>query len=236
MTFQSYDNNLISTSHVRFGFRIHGLPLSTAESYGFIRYGRDLKRDYWNNRVEGGMGLRFRFALKVFLALYVERLWGKYTNIPEGFPLPQGEKYDDFRTGLLFWHGWDKYFDDSPLTLLPLTFWGEMYSDISYYQSQKDNIIAYFHTKQGFRLLRFWKTSLDGFGVIYLMKDTNRDFWNNKIEIGPGIFFKPIQDLDLKFFVEWIWGSYFGIEGEDPNPFPQKYQDRKAGVIFWIGW
>ena len=113
--------------------------------------------------------------------------------------------------------------------------WGEIYSDISYYRSQRNNIIGYLHTKCGLHIFRVWKSVIDAYGVFYVMKDSNRDFWNNKAELGPGIAIQPIPGLDLKFVVEYLFGSYYGIEGIDPNPYPQQYQDRRYGILFWIG-
>lgn len=236
MTFQKDRNNFCSISHFRAGLRI---PLDThfiVETYFFMRYGRDVTRDFWNNKFEEGLGIRFRYSKGVFIASYLEGVRGFYTDIPETYPQSDSKEYSDFRSGLIFWYGWDRYYEPSRLVSFPMIFWGETYSDISYYRFDRHNVIGYFHTKSGIHLLRFWKFELDGYGVLYALKDSNQDFWNNLVEFGPGVRFSPVQGLFLKFFAEWIWGTYFGIEGIEPNPYAQKYTDRRVGVLFWIGW
>lgn len=233
---QKFHNNLISSSHTKPGIRISGLFGRTVEFYALLRYGKDLHRDFWNNRAETGLGLRIKLAKKVFIAPYIELIRGYYMEIPDQYPQPEQKKYNDVRTGLLFWYGWDKYFSYSSLMSFPLKLWGEIYSDVSYFKSQRKNVIGYCHIKSGLHVLQFWKSVLDIYGVFYIMKDINKCFWNNKAEIGPGIWIQPVSGLDLKFFMEYLFGTYFGIEGRDPNLYSQKYTDRRMGIIFWIGW
>jgi hypothetical protein len=236
MSMQKERENFISCSHIRQGLMIARIPKVTLQSYLLIRYGKDLHKDFWNNRAEIGLGLRARFFTKIFLALYVEWIRGYYIKIPENLPQASDDNYVDLRTGLIFWYGWDKWFESPRLISFPLIRWGELYSDVSYFRSQRDNVIGYFHAKAGFRLCRLWKSDLAAYGVLYLMKDTNKDFWNNKVEFGPGIWLSPFPNLDLKIFTEWLVGNYFGIEGVDPNPYTQRYGDRRVGILFWIGW
>lgn len=235
-SFQRNQDNLISSSHIKQGLRVYLIPRMPVETYLVLRYGKDLHRDFWNNRVEAGLGFRAILSRRVFLAIYLESIRGYYVKIPEGYPQPSEREYGDFRSGLIFWHGWDKTFPTSALISFPLNHFGELYSDVSYYRNQRNNVIGYFHAKSGLHLFRFWKSAIDGYGAIYSMKDINKDFWNNKVEFGPGIWLKPVPNLDLKVFVEWLQGYYFGIAGEDPNPYSQRYRDRRAGIIFWIGW
>ncbi|HHS13249.1 MAG TPA: hypothetical protein ENN03_05710 [bacterium] len=234
MFFQRLDDNFISSSHTRAGVRVYGLPGITLTGYFMLRYGRDIQRDYWNNRAEGGVGFRLRFFSKVFLALYGEYIQGRYLKIPEGYPQASDDNYSDFRGGLIFWYGWMPY-GDGKIFAFPLKSWGDIYSDVTYFGSQRNNLIGYAHVKTGLQLLRFWKVSLDGYGVIYMAKDVNKDFWNNRVEIGPGVWVRPWTGLELKFYAEWLFGWYFGLEGEDPNPYGQKYRDRRIGVLFWLG-
>ncbi|MFO7888991.1 MAG: hypothetical protein R6V04_01490 [bacterium] len=233
---QKFDDNFISFSHTKPGIRISGLLGRTAEFYFLLRYGKDQHRDFWNNRAETGIGLRIKLFKKVFVAPYIELIQGYYMNIPDKYPQPQEEKYEDVRGGLLFWYGWDNYFPYTSLFSFPKKFWGEIYSEMSYYKNQRKNVIGYWHIKSGFHVVQFWKSCVDVYGVSYLMKDINKDFWNNKAEIGPAIRIKPVSGLDLQFFMEYLFGTYYGIEGRDPNPYPQQYTDRRVGLIFWIGW
>ena len=129
---EKFKDNLIMSSHIKPGLRISGIWGMTAELYFLARYGKDLQRDFWNNKTETGFGLRIKMLRKVFLAPYVEWLTGFYGKIPDEFPQPPQKKYTDLRAGLLFWYGWDKYETISSFFSLPMLFWGEIYSDISY--------------------------------------------------------------------------------------------------------
>ncbi|MBN1782321.1 hypothetical protein JW948_14400 [bacterium] len=237
MTIESEENNLFSNSHIRQGLKVDHLPgINLMQAYVLVRYGRDLHRDFWNNKTEAGLGLRIRFFEKIFFAPYVELIRGFYNQIPGHHPRPGTRQYTDFRGGFIFWYGWDTWYEPASLITFPGHFTGEVYSELNYFRKDRDNIILYVHIKAGVRMIRIWKCACVGYGAAYIMKDTNRDFWNNAAEIGPGIWIKPHPDFDLKFFVEWLRGYYYGIEGRDENPYPQIFDDRRMGILLWIGW
>ena len=229
-------SNFNSLFHIRQGFNLNWTPYVTLQAYLFYRYGKDMKRDFWNNRSETGIGFRSRFFEKVYLAWFIEYLRGLYHNIPENYPQPKEKTYMDFRTGLIFWYGWDTYYEPSKWASHPMIFWGDIYGDLTYYRKDRNNTIGYLQGKWGFHLLRVWTITIDGYAAAYLTKDKNKDYWNNYAEFGPGIWLQPWIDLDLKFYIEWLRGTYFDIQGVDPNPDPQQYQDRKIGLLFWLGW
>jgi len=229
-------DNPISFSHVRIGFRKPFTRALSLETYLLLRYGKDLHRDFWNNRFEWGPAWRLRFSQKIFLAYYMEFIQGQYLNLPGDGSQTVQRKYSDFRTGLIFWYGWDKYRDPVSRFSLPADFWGDAYSDISYYRKENKNTIGYAHIKSGIHALRFWKTTVDAYAVVYANADTKKYFWNNRIEAGPGSWIRPWEDLDLKFYVEWLNGTFSSIKDATPNPYSRKYYDRRIGILFWIGW
>jgi len=229
-------DNLISLSHVKQGLRIDPLSGSKVEMYLLLRYGKDLHKDFWNNRVEAGVGLRGNADRWEFLIAYLEWIWGHYVRVPEDHPQPSERNYIDVCSGLSLWYAWSRSLSTSLLGSFPLRLWGQFYADVSYSRSQGDNVVGYVDARWGPHLFRLWGLSADGYGVVYLTKDINKDFWSNKAEMGPGIWLKPIPRLDLRFSAEWIHGYYFGIEGKDPNPYPQHYRDRRAGLTLWVGW
>jgi len=237
MIFQMEQDNVFSNSHIRQGLKINHLPgINLLQTYVLLRYGRDLHRDFWNNKTEIGVGLRVRFFKKFFLAPYVEYIRGFYNQIPEDRPQPEARQYNDLRGGFIFWYGWDKWYSPASLITFPRHFVGEIYSELNYFRKDRENIIFYTHVKAGVRVIRIWKCAFVGYGAMYILKDRNRDFWNNVAEIGPGFWIKPHPDVDLKFFVEWLRGYYYGIEGRDENPYPQIFSDRRIGILLWIGW
>lgn len=237
MSFQTEGNNMFSNSHIRQGLKIKNLPgVNLLQTYVMLRYGRDLHRDFWNNKTEIGLGLRALLLKKVFLAPYIEYIRGYYNHIPDDRPRPGARQYNDLRGGFIFWYGWDKWYEPASLVTFPGHFIGEIYSELNYFKNDRNNIISYIHVKAGFRLIRVWKCTFVSYGVIYILKDKNKDFWNNITELGPGFWIKPHPDVDLKLFVEWLRGYYYNIEGRDENPYSQKFDDRRIGIILWIGW
>ncbi len=233
---QTGRDNFIALSHIRQGVQKQISSSLFLDGYLLLRYGKDRRRDFWNNRFEWGPGLRLRFADKLLLAGYMEFIRGSYLNDPGEDAETPGKRYDDFRTGLIFWYGWDRYQDPAMQVSFPADFWGEAYADVSYYRMERKNTIGYAHVKTGIHAMRFWKTTLDVFGVAYLNKDVKRDFWNNKAEFGPSVWIKPWEGFDLEFYMEWLNGYYYGIESIDPNPYAQRYRDRRMGILLWIGW
>lgn len=234
--YQRAGDNLIYSSHARAGMKWQYSRKLSLEVYGIGRVGQDANKDFWNNRSEKGMGMRFRFSYKIFLALYSDWIQGEYLKVPDRYPQPDNKTYHDFRTGLIFWYGKAEWFTSKKFLSFHFKPAMEIYSDISYYQKQRHNIIAYANIKYGVEFLRIWKMSFMGYSVLYLTKDTKKDFWNNKMDIGPGFWLKPLQNIELKFIFEWLYGTYYGIEGVDENPFPKHYWDRRIGVVFWYGW
>ena len=189
-------NNVITMTQSMQGIRLTIPKLGKIKIYLKERIGGDANRDYWNNRGEVMLGLRIRFFQKIFFAIYFEYINGKYFNLETSDnPNPYGLTFKDIRGGFIFWQGLDAEHTDRWSKTVPLSFWDEIYSDITYYKKDDNNIIGYLNCKAGARFIRVHKTVLDYYFVSYLMFDKNADFWNNKLEYGIGFRIKPWTDL-----------------------------------------
>lgn len=229
-------NNITSMTQSMQGIKITIPKFCRVKIYLKERYGSDANRDYWNNRGEVMLGLRIRFFQKIFLAAYFEYIQGKYFDIENSEnPNPYGLNYRDMRGGLIFWQGMDVEYKDRWTKTIPFSFWDEIYSDVTFYNKDDENIIFYLNCKAGARLIRVYKSALDYYFVNYLIYDKNADFWNNKLEFGIGFRIKPWTDLDLSLFVETLKGSYFDRDGRYVNPYPAMYDDVRIGLLFWYG-
>ena len=181
-------------------------------------------------------GARLRFFQKIFFAIYCEYINGKYFDIENNEnPNPYGLYYEDVRGGFIFWQGLDKEYTDRWTKTFPMTFWDEIYSDITYYKRDDDNIIGYLNVKAGARLLRIHKTVLDYYFVSYSMFDKHGDFWNNKIDFGIGFRLKPWADFELSLFTEALKCEYVDRDGRYENPYPAVFNDVRIGLLFWYG-
>ena len=180
------------------------------------------------------IGTRLRFFEKLYLAVYSEYVRGEYLN-GQSQIMPYDPSYEDWRYGLIFWHGWDPG-AEAPQTRLPLTLWSEIYADANYLNKDDQNLVEYLEAKVGWQLLRWNKTRLDLYGVLYAYYDKNADFWNNHTDAAPGIRLTPWSDLDLNIRLEYLWGQYYNRSGRYENPYARKYEDLRIGLFFWYSW
>ncbi len=237
INFQRDGNNTITGVHAIEGIKLQ-FPrvVRTMDVYLKQRYGSDANRDYWNNRGELMLGARIRFFQKIYVALFYEYIHGWYVGDSNSKnPNPYGQTFTDMRYGLIFWQGLNNEYNDAYSTRFPLTFWDEIYADAIVYKRNDNNFISYTNIKCGMRLLRLHKSVFDVYLATYYGFDSNKDFWNNKLELGLGMRVKPWTDLELSLFVEFLAGHYIERNGRYANPHDSPYQDRRFGVLFWHG-
>ncbi|HPG40825.1 MAG TPA: hypothetical protein PLP19_18635 [bacterium] len=236
INFQREGDNTITSAQVLEGVRLTFPKITTMDIYLKQRYGSDANRDYWNNRTELMLGARARFFSKIYLALFYEYIRGFYVSRKNSaYPNPYGDRYEDVRWGLLFWHGFDNEEEHSWKEHIPLSLWDEIYADAIFYQRDRHNFISYTNIRAGSRLLRVYKTVFDPYFVSYYGIDKNGDFWNNKIDNGFGFRIKPWADLELSLFVEYLYGTFIMRQGDYENPYAKNYYDRRMGILFWYG-
>ena len=143
----------------------------------------------------------------------------------------------DYRAGLLYYRRWDGRFY-GPLGLLAAVqargerLFTDVDASLAYYSRYAHNGIAYLQVREGLHVgdwgpSRFW-----GYSKLNLVKDTNRDFYNNLGEIGAGVEWRPTRELNLSLRPEYLHGIYYGIEGRDANPFRSQYNDFRLTLLF----
>ncbi len=114
--------------------------------------------------------------------------------------------------------------------------WGEAYGEGTFNTFEDKNFAALFDLKDGFRLARLWDAEFILYGKARAYKDINQEFWNNKALFGPGLRLKPFEKLGLHFFAEYLFGTYYGLEGKTPNPYSQTFHGLEGGAAFWQRW
>jgi len=105
-------------------------------------------------------------------------------------------------------------------------------ASLGYYSRYDHNVIGYLQIREGLRLVDWKNSRLLGYAKLNLVKDSNRDFFNNVGEVGAGLEFRPHRGVNLGLRVEYLHGIYYGIEGRDPNPFGRHYNDVRATLLF----
>lgn len=226
--------NTITMAHFYEGLRLPISGLGHCDIYAKLRYGNDANKDFWNNRAETMFGARLRFFEKLYLAIYSDYVRGEYITDRSEI-MPYSPSYEDWRYGLVFWHGWDPG-GWKPKKQLALTPWSEVYADANYLDKDSENIVYYLEAKIGLQLLRLHKTRFDLYGVAYAYYDKNADFWNNHADMAPGIRITPWTDVDFNLRIEYLWGHYYDRSGRYENPYARRYEDLRIGLFFWYGW
>lgn len=76
------DHNLAGFADWKVGKRIPG-PIQ-ADVYAKVRLYRDQRDFFWNNRADGGLGIRIALLRKVSLTAFAEATWGHYLSLASG--------------------------------------------------------------------------------------------------------------------------------------------------------
>lgn len=142
----------------------------------------------------------------------------------------------DYRAALYYYRRWEGklYGPAGALTLGRLRsdrLFTDLDASLGYYSRYDHNGIGYLQLREGVRLADWRASRLYGYAKINLVKDTNRDFYNNLAEFGPGVEFRPSGNFNLSLRAEYLRGTYFGIEGHDPNPFRAQYNDFRMTLL-----
>lgn len=110
----------------------------------------------------------------------------------------------------------------------------ELYGSAGYYSRYRDNGIAYVQVRGGWRLSA--TRPFYAYARLNLVKDTNRDFFNNLAEGGPGLEWRPGGPLNVSARAEVLGGVYFGISGRDQNPYGPSYSDFRVLLVLGRRW
>lgn len=111
-------------------------------------------------------------------------------------------------------------------------YYSDVYGDATYF-TRYTNLIAGVKTHQGIRLLQYHSSMVNLYAVGRVIGDTQRLFFNNFAEIGPGIEFIPTNRLNIRFRFEHVDGMYLPA-GAIPNPYRLHYVNNMAQLLFYV--
>jgi len=229
------DDNIVNSAFVKEGLHLYKFRDNYLDIYLKARLYHDLDGYYWNNRMEFGVGTRYRPYSKLGLFLFLELLYGDYSGREtDDEPNPYKSSYGDIQGGFTFWQWWGKqaWQVDKLALYTPFTGWREVYSDGIYYDHES-NLIATLDYKEGLMLSRFGNIGFDGYISLDASFDTNEDEWNNYVKIGPGIRVTPFPNLDMKISFEHFLGRYFHGGFSDTS---DDISDFEINIAFWHDW
>ena len=233
---QEGTSNRISDVVLKAGFHVAKLGDQDLDLYAKMRLLHDTDRNYWNNRKQAGVGVRYKPFSSLGVVLFAEYLYNDYTDRQQSEAInPDDSPYWEAEGGAVFWQWWGvmPWQVKAIHAYMPFTGWREVYGDCIYYAHNDNNAILTVDYKEGWMLGRFKTVGLDGYVSIETGADTNADEWNNYIKIGPGVRITPFSNLDLKVSVEYFAGRYlrggFDTTGGDIS-------ELVTTVSFWYGW
>jgi tetratricopeptide (TPR) repeat protein len=144
----------------------------------------------------------------------------------------QGRAVPDYRAGITWYKPWETTLAEAARKRShSVSLTGNAYSDISFYSRYNNNVIGYLQIRQGVNLPAAHFLPLQVLAAINVVRDSNRDFYNNVVEAGPAVRLAPFRRLlDLQFEVDYLRGFY---TVHDPsNPYGSRYGDFRVFLIW----
>lgn len=147
--------------------------------------------------------------------------WGEAWNLTRGGEHPRAFESNtrvmlgDYR----YWTGPAKLFADAG-------------GSLGYYSRYRDDVIGYVQLRAGIGVWGRRTPRLSLYVPVNVVKDTNRDFFNNVGEAGGGAELQPWRRRSLRLRAEYLRGAYMGIQGRDPNPYGRAYTDIRLTLIY----
>ncbi len=137
----------------------------------------------------------------------------------------------DFRSGLMYYQEFGKrplFFD---AVKFARGYYSDWYGDATYF-TRYSNLIGLIRTHQGIRLLEWHSSMLNLYMTGRVIEDTQRQFYNNIAEIGPGLSIVPSNRLNLQIRFEHIKGVYLPA-GASVNPYGKYYTNNILQLMFY---
>lgn len=90
---------------------------------------------------------------------------------------------------------------------MPMTHFGDLYVS-AIYRSRLSNTLGQATLRQGLNLFNYRYTLVGAYARVNLLADSDGEFFNNLVEIGPGISWRPHTGYPLELRGEYLRGYY----------------------------
>ncbi len=128
----------------------------------------------------------------------------------------------DYRGGLVYYNEWGfkpSYTFKPTFTLKPNA---DIYADAIYFTRYTD-AIGTCRLRPGVQVFRWGSTSVNLYYRMFLIEDTERQFYNNIFEQGPGVAIRFSDRYNVVLRYEQNHGYYLPAASPSVNPYSQKY-------------
>lgn len=218
-------HNFIQNGNLRFGAQKK--EWFNVEAYTIFRFNQDSRSKggkiaviFEDNYNLYGIGLSFQPLSFLPLRLYMEGGYAEDTKKRN-----RSTWRRDFRTGGILYSAWGEkpVFRDS----FEVTFHhiGNIYDDCSYFFRYK-NIINFMRIREGARILRYKFSHIDVYLNAQGTVDTQKEFYNNIIEVGPGFSLAPYNLYNINLRMDFLRGAYIRRgTATSNNPYKRYYNN-----------
>lgn len=169
----------------------------------------------------GAIGMNFQPFVKIPLVLFAQV--GKAYNLLNIHPRWR----NDVRAGAIFYNQWGAQPVYAPTVEFPFAWITTLYSNVSYYSRYDNDVIADTRLREGFRVLRYKPSAIDVYFDEHLVLDSQQQFYNNILEVGPGIVFYPSNRYNVDLRLESLKGYYLPVDSPSPNPYGPTYRNNE---------
>lgn len=137
----------------------------------------------------------------------------------------------DYRVGAVWFRSWGTGLYASGNSDRSFSPTGSVYSDGGFYSRYHHNVIGNVQLREGINLPGARVLPVQLLAASNVVKDTNGNFYNNVIEVGPVLRIAPVRHLtSLSFEGQYLRGFYYT---HDPtNPYHPRYGDFRIFLIW----
>jgi hypothetical protein len=144
----------------------------------------------------------------------------------------RGRAVPDYRAGVNWFRSWGTTMAQSvEENMSGFSLTGSGYTDVSFYSRYNRNVIGYVQLREGVNFPTARVLPIQLLAAVNVVKDSNRDFYNNIVEVGPALRVAPSAKMSaVQFEVQYVRGFY---TFHDPaNPYGSRYHDIRFSIIW----
>jgi hypothetical protein len=177
---------------------------------------------YNDNSVIYDLGARYIPYQDAPFFFYIEG--GKAHNLV--LDNPQDNRWtNDFRGGIDLYKDWGMQPEYAGCIKFPFQQVGNIYGDLSYYSRYDRDWIGQLRIREGLRALEYHYSVIDLFFQLEGFADTQREFFNNVIDAGPGITFIPDVRWGVALRTFATRNMYVHVNSPSPNPYGKYFNN-----------
>jgi len=225
--YQSRFSNEINPANAELGWR----PSRYFEPYLGVRFNRDVRSQagtlpqiYSDNSVVFSVGVQSNLA-NTGIVVYAEA--GTAVHLTSERPRARS----DYRVGAVWSRAWGTELFSPAAAGRSVSLTGSAYADAGFYSRYDRNVIGNVQLREGIDLPTSRVLPMQLLAGVNLVKDSNGDFYNNIVEVGPVLRIAPLRHVpSLAIEAQYMRGFYYI---HDPtNPYGPRYGDFRLFLIW----